>query len=363
MTIRFEKRTLKRLQEELQHAQRLNNLRLYRQVWALLSLHEGRRVVEIAGFFRISEKTVYDWLTRFIVERFDWLASQHYQGRGRKPRLNKQQRKYLYKIVKNGPEKAGFTCGIWNSAMIMTVIQKEFGVTYNPRYLCDLLHRLGMSYQKAKFVSDQTEDADYLRARREWDTITWPRILRKARKLKGVILFGDEVSFAQWGSLARTWAPRGRQPTVKTCGKRKGLKMFGAIEFFSGKFHYQECADKFNAITYRQFLVHLLKNNTAPVFLIEDGASYHRSAELKQFKEKMRGLGRLFVERLPTYSPDKNPIEKLWKNTKKLATHLKYFPTFEDLRTAVVKAFNCFLQDALQVVCVMKKLRENAGLT
>jgi len=66
---------------------------------------------------------------------------------------------------------------------------------------------------------------------------------------------------------------------------------------------------------------------------------------------------------LPTYSPDKNPIEKLWKNTKKLATHLKYFPTFDLLRAAVIKAFNRFLQDALQVVCVMKKLRENAGLT
>jgi len=363
MTIRFEKRTLKRLETELECAQRLNNLRLYRQVWALLQLREGRRVVEIAAFFRVSEKTVYDWLTRFIVERFDWLGKQHYQGRGRKPRLNKQQRRRLYEIVAAGPEKAGFTCGIWNSAMIITVIQKEFGVTYNPRYLCDLLHKLGLSYQKAKFVSDRMEDADHLRARREWDTITWPRILQKARELKGVILFGDEVSFAQWGSLARTWAPRGQQPTVKTCGKRKGLKMFGVIEFFSGKFFYQECADKFNAVTYRQFLAHLLENNTAPIFLIEDGASYHRSAELNQFKEKMRALGRLFVERLPTYSPDKNPIEKLWKNTKKLATHLKYFPTFDLLRAAVIKAFNRFLQDALQVVCVMKKLRENAGLT
>jgi len=363
MTIRFEKRTLKRLETELECAQRLNNLRLYRQVWALLLFHEGRRIVEIAALFRVSEKTIYDWLTRFIVERFDWLVGQHCQGRGRKPRLNKQQRKSLYEIVKNGPGKAGFTCGIWNSAMIITVIQKEFGVTYNPRYLCDFLHQLGLSYQKAKFVSDRMEDADQLRTRREWDTITWPRILRQARQLKGVILFGDEVSFAQWGSLARTWAPRGRQPTVKTCGKRKGLKMFGAIEFFSGKFHYQECADKFNAVTYQQFLAHLLENNTAPVFLIEDGASYHRSSELNQFKEKMRGLGRLFTERLPTYSPDKNPIEKLWKNTKKLATHLKYFPTFDLLRAAVLRTFQSYLQDTLQVICVMKKLRQNSGLT
>ena len=76
----------------------------------------------------------------------------------------------------------------------------------------------------------------------------------------------------------------------------------------------------------------------------------------------MLASDRLFVERLPTYSPDKNPIEKLWKNTKKRATHLKYFPTFDALRAAVLQAFNHFLNDVLSVVCVMSKLRKTAGL-
>ena len=76
----------------------------------------------------------------------------------------------------------------------------------------------------------------------------------------------------------------------------------------------------------------------------------------------MEEEGRLFVHRLPSYSPDYNPIEKLWKNTKKDATHCKYFPTFEHLRSAVVKAFNTYMKDAAKVICVMKKLRENAGI-
>lgn len=363
MTIRFEKRTIRRLKVELELAQRLNNLRLYRQAWAMLLIAEGRRGSEIATLFHISEKTVREWWMRFLVERFAWLGQQHYQGRGRKPRLTRQQRQRLFALVAQGPEAVGFTCGVWNSAMIVEVIQKEFNVTYHPRYVSTILHQLGLSYQKARFICDQIQDDEYRRARWRWDKITWPRLLRQARQVDGVILFGDEVSFAQWGSLARTWAPRGHQPTVKTCGKRKGLKMFGAIEFFSGRFHYLECADKFNADTYRLFLEQLLKTYQGPVFLVEDGAPYHRSAVIMQFKEKMRVLGRLFVERLPTYSPDKNPIEKLWKNTKKLATHLKYFPTFDDLRNAVLHAFNRFLEDVLLVVCVMKKLRENAGLT
>ena len=55
-----------------------------------------------------------------------------------------------------------------------------------------------------------------------------------------MILFVDEVSFAQWGSLSYTWAVRGQQPVVKTKGCRKGLKLFGAIGFQDGQFHYRE---------------------------------------------------------------------------------------------------------------------------
>jgi transposase len=66
------------------------------------------------------------------------------------------------------------------------------------------------------------------------------------------------------------------------------------------------------------------------------------------------------MERLPAFSPDLNPIEKLWKNTKRDATHLKYFATFDALRESVTKAFKQYLQDASQIICVMNKLRKEA---
>ena len=51
-----------------------------------------------------------------------------------------------------------------------------------------------------------------------------------AQRCHGLILFEDEASFAQWGSLSYTWARRGQQPEVPTSGKRKGYKVFGANE-------------------------------------------------------------------------------------------------------------------------------------
>ena len=165
-----------------------------------------------------------------------------------------------------------------------------------------------------------------------------------------------------WGSLARTWAPIGKQPVLKTTGRRKGLKMFGAIEFHSGKFIFMETPEKFNSDSYLQFLRHLLDSSSAPIILIEDGAPYHRSSQVKEFQQDMKARGVLFTCRLPSFSPDFNPIEKLWRNTKKDATHLKYFKTFDELRKSVLGAFGKYMSDVTKVIRVMKKLRSLAEL-
>jgi transposase len=362
MTIQFSTETLKQLDKERELAEKLNNLRLFKIVQCLFMRHHGKLVDEIAELVHVSVRTVYDWLGRFLRERFNWLCGKHYQGRGRKSRLTKAQREEIVRIVEAGPEAEGFDMGVWTSAMIQEVIQRKFGVTYTCRYLCSLLKKWGLSYQKAKFVPDKIDDEQWRQQRTTWKEETWPEILRLAQEVGAVILFEDEASYRQWGSLAYTWGIRGKQPATKTCGKRKSLKMFGTIELKGGDFQYRECEGRYNGDTYRTFLNQLLGRYTCPIILIEDGAPYHHRKDVKAFKKTLKAAGRLFAYKLPPYSPDFNPIEKLWRNSKKQATHCKYFPTFEDLRAAVVTAFKNYLEDAAKVGCVMKKLRTEAGL-
>ncbi|WP_221897797.1 transposase [Bathymodiolus japonicus methanotrophic gill symbiont] len=99
----------------------------------------------------------------------------------------------------------------------------------------------------------------------------------------------------------------------------------------------------------------------SPWLAAEDGAPYHGSGVIKEFK--LANVDRLTVERLPAFSPDFNPIEKLWKNTKRDSTHMKYFKTFEDLHDSVVQTFNTYMYDASKVICVMQKLREDFVVT
>jgi transposase len=188
-------------------------------------------------------------------------------------------------------------------------------------------------------------------ARKNWMEEVWPSILIRAKQLAAPILFGDEASFASWGSLSYTWAPRGQQPQIKTSGRRKGYKMFGAIEYFSGKLYHQGIEDKFNSLTYEVFLEYLLDPIKGPIILIQDGARYHTSQDIRTFLEKHQD--RLFVFRLPSYSPDYNPIEYLWKKIKTAATHNRYFDEFVKLVNSVEDALATLDQHADEIKNLM----------
>ena len=267
MKLRFEKKTVERLKEELKKAQKLNNLRLFKIAKALIMIAEGDSLETISDLFHVSPRQIFNWLAQFMSERFSWLSCLHYRGRGRKPKLTKAQKRRLYDLVCDGPEKCGYDIGIWTSAMIADLVLREFNVVYAPRYLCELLKKMGLSYQKAAFESARLVEEK----RKEWREKKWPAILAEAEAKGAVILFCDEVSFAQWGSLSKTWAPKGKQPKIKTTGKRKGMKIFGAIGFFDGDFHYMETPEKFNATSYAEFLETVVSAYDRPVILIEDG--------------------------------------------------------------------------------------------
>src|SRR5262245_4845224 len=97
-----------------------------------------------------------------------------------------------------------------------------------------------------------------------------------------------------------------QQPEVKTSGKRKGYKVFGAIEYVSGRLFYQGIEGRFNSESSQGFLQMLMAQTTQHLFLIHDGARYHTSAATQAFLAAHRA--RITVEPLPSYSPDYNRV-------------------------------------------------------
>ena len=339
--ISITRETVRGLVAALQKAYKAGDAKLVRRMSALLDVARGDVVDAIAPKHGVSPSSVYEWVKRLMVEGVAGLQPQ-WRG-GRPSKLTKTQKRCLCAWVKAGPQAAGFPSACWNAAMIQELILREFGVLYNVHYVCELLRNLGFSFQKARFVADHLDEAK----RQEWLTLVWPAFRDRAQAAGGLLLFGDEASFAQWGSLGYTWAPVGQQPVVQTSGKRKGYKVFGLIEYFTGWLFYQGIDGRFNTEQYIAFLTDLLAQTTQPLFLVQDNARYHTAAKVRQFFQTH--ADRITVVNLPSYSPDYNPIEFLWRAVKRRATHNRYFPEFTVLVSTVEEALAYFAAHPEQV--------------
>lgn len=328
------KRVLQTLIDGMTRSQEMNDLQNFKRCSAVYRYLTGEACAHIAASMSCSEESVRQWVHKFAAGGIRAFVPTI--RRGRKSKLSKAQKSELYSMVELGPQCQGFMGNVWNSAMIALLIERAFGIAYAIKYIPQLLRSIGLSFQKAKFEATQRCD----KARMHWLTVVWPKIVRKARRIKGKILFGDEASFAMWGSLSYTWAPRGKQPMVKTKGLRKSVKVFGLIEYGSGRTFYEVIDDQLNAQTYVSFLTSVLSKTRSHLLLIQDGAKYHHSAEVLGFFQD-RKL-RMSSYKLPAYSPDLNPIEGLWKKIKAKGTHNVYFDSFEDLINTVAATVQWF---------------------
>ena len=355
LRIQLSRATVKDLHSRLQHAYQYDDVRLVRRITVLLDLLVHQVPVEVLSErWGLSPSCLYHWRQAFLLRGMDSLVYRH--GGGRPEKLTPTQRKRLVALIEAGPLGVGLETACWNSVLIRVLIWRECGVLYNRHYVCTLLHNLGFSFQKARFVSDHLDAAKRL----VWLQDQWPTILRAAKRCKGWSLFEDEASFAQWGSLSYTWARRGHQPEVPTSGKRKGYKVFGAIEYFSGRLFSQGIEGRFNSESYQTFLQMIMAQTTAHLFLIHDGARYHTSASTTAFL--VAHQARITEYPLPSYSPDYNPIESLWKKTKQRATHNKYFKEFAELTVSVEKALTYFATHPDTVLGLFGRYCEESGL-
>lgn len=333
-TLKLSKQSIQTLNNAINRAEHNGDYAKIKRLMSIKLLCIGHTISEVADILQISAQAVRNWLKSYLLKGIRGLNNG--KSPGRPPKLTKKQRKELAKLIKAGPEASGFPGACWRTPMIQHLVKEIFGVFYNARYISELLKNMGFSFQKATFVASKRDKE----ARKAWLNETWPEIMSLAEKKNAYVLFGDEASFPQWGSLSYTWAPIGEQPIVQTSGTRKGYKVFGLIDYFTGKFFSKGHEGKLNSDSYIDFLTSVLSKTRKHIILIQDGASYHKGKKMDDFFEKHKA--RITVFKLPSYSPDFNPIEKLWKKIKDKGIHLKYFPTFEDLKNKVNEMLNIF---------------------
>jgi transposase len=150
------------------------------------------------------------------------------------------------------------------------------------------------------------------------------------------VFFEDECHFKLTLTLIRAWFLAGSHPEIKSPVDRFKVSIFGAMGR-NGQLITLE-NENFNAETFRLFLEKLLlkaevgrKENgrKKKILLVLDNAKYHHAKILHPWLKEVSNVLELFF--LPPYSPDLNPIEILWKKTRRNVTHNRFFDSLQAL--------------------------------
>lgn len=152
--------------------------------------------------------------------------------------------------------------------------------------------------------------------------------------------FEDECRFQQHGTRCAMWIPpEEADPVVLLAPTRKSVGVFGAVRVEDGRLITQK-EKVFDSETFLIFLKRLLRNHKPgrKMVVVLDNARWHHAKLLQPWLWKHRRVLRL--DFLPPYSPDLNVIERVWKITRRLCTHNRYFAKLEELVGAVFNQFN-----------------------
>jgi len=167
----------------------------------------------------------------------------------------------------------------------------------------------------------------------------------------------DEVHFQQQGSRCRMWVPpETKDPLVYHHPTRRSVGYFGAVRLRDGKFLFHRQRGRFNGETFWEFLKifrQVSVDSDRQVVAISDNAPYHRSKLHQAWRHQQ--APHFGLDFLPPYSPELNPIERIWKLTRRLCLHNRYFGFLDSVISAVESQFAEWTEpnDSLRRLCAI----------
>lgn len=262
-------------------------------------------VIRALGFHR---SVIYEWLGRFRKGGMAALEAQPVPGRPSKlgaPQL----RKLSATIAGKNPVQLRFKYALWTRAMIQELIWREFQVSLSESAVGRLLRRLGFTPQRPLFRAYQQDPE----AVEHWLQQEYPALVKRARKENALIYFQDESGIRSDYHSGTTWARRGETPVVKTTGARFSLNMLSAVSA-QGQLRFMVMTGRVNAAVFVEFLQRLMHHQDRPVFVITDNHPAHHAQVVARYVAATEGRLQLFF--LPSYSPELNPDELVWRHVK-----------------------------------------------
>jgi transposase len=142
-------------------------------------LRQGLHPAEVARLVGVHRQSVGRWAKQLGQ---GGLRALRWAGRaGRKARLRPEDLRRIERGLKRGPEALGYESGLWTSARVTHLIERECGVHYHPGHAWRILRQLGWSCQRPTGQARERDEA----AIRRWKQKRWPEIKKKPTTSSG----------------------------------------------------------------------------------------------------------------------------------------------------------------------------------
>jgi len=295
--------------------------RLADRIKAILSLNEGFGYSLIARILLLDEITLRRYLKKFKQKGLPGLLEMRYKGGQTKLSFAQELelKKYLEVNTKRTVKE------------VVNYILREYKISFSLVGATKLLHRLGFSYKKPKIIPGKASTLAQAEFIAMYDE------LKKNLKVSDQIYFVDSAHPEHNTKPSSGWILKGKahDKVIKTNSGRERLNLAGALNLGDKK--TVVLSEK--AIN-KEVTIKLIKKlervqPTGKIYLILDNASYYHANVVKDYVKRKR-VKLLF---LPSYSPNLNIIERLWRFFHQKITWNHYFETFKEFEKESLKFF------------------------
>jgi transposase len=273
-------------------------------------------VGRVSGLHRHS---VRHWVRVYQAGRFESLCQYNYG-------TNKSElESYSDSILKQFTERPPMNA---NEAKIR--IEELTGISRSPSQVRAFMKRYGLRYIKTGHIPAKAD----VEKQQQWVKTTLEPAIKDAHNGECHLLFMDAAHFILQPFICALWCVT--RLFIKASAGRNRINVLGAVNAITKEVITLSNTTYISAETIVCFLKRLKEHyGDLPLKIVLDNARYQH-CKLVEEEANAMGITLLF---LPSYSPNLNVIERLWKFTKKTILYAKYYESPVKFHHAIIDFF------------------------
>lgn len=269
----------------------------------ILHLSKGKPAAQVAEGLHVARSTVYRVADRFRV--WGWKALADRREDNGAPGVGEMFLLELRSAVALTPQDYERARPTWTQELLCEVMEERTGPRVSQATMSRCLKAIGARLGRPR----PTVACPWSRSRQRKRMREIDR-LRVALPRGEVMVHADEVDIHLNPKIGFDWMLPGQQKTVLTPGQNVKRYVAGALDARSGRMHWVAATHKRSGL-FIDLLRHLegAYPQARVIHVVVDNYSIHDS---RQTQLALKSTPRIRLHFLPPYSPEFNPIERVW---------------------------------------------------